>query len=140
MFTGEFVHNVDSKNRIFVPAKFKEELGDTFILARDIRKRILKMYSLEEWERYLAPIRNQERKLAEKALRYLHRNASQVTIDGQGRMVIPPALLEYAEIGKNACIVGCCDYCEIWSVENYKTEIEGEDPDEIRNELERLGL
>ena len=140
MFTGEYNHTVDSKNRIFVPAKFREELGESFIVARDVRAHILKVYSLEGWEAYLAPIKQQERRLAEQALRYLHRNAAQVTPDAQGRILIPSALLEYAEIEKEAVFVGCSDYCEIWSAGNYAAEIEGEDPDFIRQELEKLGL
>ena len=140
MFTGEFEHGIDSKKRIFVPAKFREELGETFMVVRDIRAKVLKMYSLEAWQEYLAPIKAQERKLAEKALRYLHRNAAQLSPDSQGRIVIPASLLEYAEIEKEAVVVGCSDYCEIWSLENYRAEIEGEDADEIREELERLGL
>ena len=140
MFTGEFEHSVDSKNRIFVPARFKEELGESFMIVRDIRGPILKVYSLEGWQEYLAPIKAQERRLAEKALRYLHRNAAQVSPDSQGRVVMPSSLLEYAEIKKEAVIVGCSDYCEIWSLDNYKAEIESEDAEEIREELERLGL
>ncbi len=140
MFTGEFEHSVDSKNRIFVPAKFREELGETFMVVRDIRRPILKMYSLEAWQEYLVPIRAQERKISEKALRYLHRNAAQVSPDSQGRIVLSASLLAYAEIKKEAMVVGCSDYCEIWSLDNYVAEIEGEDADEIREELERLGL
>lgn len=140
MFTGEFNHTVDSKNRIFVPSRFREELGESFIVVRDIREHILKVYSLKGWEEYLAPIKQQERRLAEQALRYLHRNASQVTPDAQGRILIPTALLEYAEIDREAVFVGCSDYCEIWSVANYNAEIESEDPDFIRQELEKLGL
>ena len=140
MFTGEFEHSIDSKKRIFVPAKFREELGETFMVVRDIRGPILKMYSLEAWQEYLAPIKAQERKLAEKALRYLHRNAAQVSPDAQGRIVLTSSLLAYAEIEKEAMVVGCSDYCEIWSLENYRAEIEGEDAEEIRDELERLGL
>lgn len=140
MFTGEFEHSIDSKKRIFVPAKFREELGETFMVVRDIRGPILKMYSLEAWQEYLAPIKAQERKLAEKALRYLHRNAAQVSPDTQGRIVLTSSLLAYAEIEKEAMVVGCSDYCEIWSLENYRAEIESEDAEEIRDELERLGL
>ena len=140
MFTGEFEHSIDSKKRIFVPAKFREELGETFMVVRDIRGPILKMYSLEAWQEYLAPIKAQERKLAEKALRYLHRNAAQVSPDTQGRIVLTSSLLAYAEIEKEAMVVGCSDYCEIWSLENYRAEIENEDAEEIRDELERLGL
>ena len=140
MFTGEYEHIVDSKNRIFVPVKFREELGETFIVARDIRKSILKVCSLVEWERYLAPIKAQERRIAEEALRYLHRNAAQVSPDSQGRILIPASLLGYAEIEREAIFVGCSDYCEIWSAEKYKAEVSAEDPEDIREKLERLGL
>ena len=140
MFTGEFEHSVDSKNRIFVPAKFREELGESFMVVRDIRGPILKIYSIEGWQEYLAPIKTQERKIAEKALRYLHRNAAQVSPDSQGRIVLPASLLQYAQIEKEAVVVGCSDYCEMWSLKNYRAEIEGEDAEEIRSELERLGL
>ena len=60
--------------------------------------------------------------------------------DSQGRIVIPSALLEYAEVKKEAVVVGCSDYCEIWSLANYRAEIESEDAEAIRGELERLGL
>ena len=140
MFTGEYEHSVDAKNRIFVPAKFREELGDSFMVVRSIRGQVLKVYSLEAWNAYIDPIKAQERRLSEKALRYLHRNAAQVTPDSQGRILLSSALLAFAEIEKEAVFVGCSDYCEIWSAENYRLEIEAEDGDDIREELERLGL
>ena len=96
MFTGEFEHSVDSKNRIFVPSKFRDELGETFMVVRDIRGPILKIYSLEGWQEYLAPIKAQERRVAEKALRYLHRNAAQVSPDSQGRIILSPSLAPVA--------------------------------------------
>lgn len=140
MFTGEYAHNVDSKNRIFVPARFREELGESFIVARDIRGERLKAFSLEGWQEYIAPIMNQERKLSEKAIRYLHRNALQVSPDSQGRILLTKDLLSYAGIVKDAVIVGCSSYVEIWSAENYEREVESEDADEIRRELEMFGL
>lgn len=140
MFTGEFEHNIDAKNRIFVPAKFREELGETFVVARDIRGQRLKIFSLEGWQEYIAPIMAQERRLSEKAIRYLHRNASQVSPDAQGRIILSKELLEYAGITKEAVIVGCSNYAEIWSAENYRAEIGDEDVDAIRDELEKLGL
>ena len=140
MFTGEYEHSVDSKNRIFVPAKFRDELGDSFIVSRDMRGARLKIFSLAGWEAYIAPIKEQERKVSEKALRYLHRNAIQVSPDSQGRIVLTRELLSYAEIEKNAVIVGCSDYAEIWSAENWRAEIDGESAENIRAELERFGL
>ncbi len=140
MFTGEYEHNVDPKNRIFVPAKFREELGDTFIVSRDIRGARLKIFSLDAWQEYITPILAQERKLSEKAMRYLHRNAVQVSPDAQGRILLSKELLAYAEIEKAAVIVGCSSYAEIWSAENWRAELEGEDSEDICLELERLGL
>ncbi len=140
MFTGEYEHNVDPKNRIFVPAKFREELGETFMVSRDIRGARLKIFSLEGWQEYITPILAQERKLSEKAMRYLHRNAIQVSPDAQGRILLSKELLAYAEIEKAAVIVGCSSYAEIWSAENWRAELEGEDSEDICLELERLGL
>ena len=140
MFTGEYAHSVDAKNRIFVPARFREELGETFMVARDIRRDILKVYSLEGWQDYISPIMSQERKLSEKAIRYLHRNALQVSPDAQGRILLTKDLLSYAGIARDAIFVGCSSYVEIWSAENYAREVESEDADEIRRELEMFGL
>lgn len=140
MFTGEYEHSVDTKNRIFVPAKFREELGECFIISRDLRGARLKIFSKAGWEAYVAPIMEQERRISEKAMRYLHRNAVQVSPDSQGRVVLTRDLLAYAEIEKNAVIVGCSTYAEIWSAENWAAELEGESADDIRAELERFGL
>ena len=140
MFTGEYEHSVDTKNRIFVPAKFREELGESFIISRDLRGPRLKIFSQEGWEAYIAPIMEQERRVSEKAMRYLHRNAVQVSPDSQGRVVLTRDLLAYAEIEKNAVVVGCSTYAEIWSAENWAAELQGESADEIRAELERFGL
>ena len=140
MFTGEYEHNVDSKNRIFVPAKFREELGESFIVSRDLRGKRLKIFSLAGWQDYIAPILEQERRVSEKAMRYLHRNAVQVSPDSQGRILLTRELLSFAEIDKNAVIVGCSSYAEIWSAENWQAELDSEDADNIRYELERFGL
>ena len=57
MLTGEFRPTLDQKNRIFVPSKLREELGETFMIVRDIREKCLKMYSLDGWAEYIAPIK-----------------------------------------------------------------------------------
>ena len=66
MLGGEYRHNLDPKNRIFIPAKLREELGATFVVAKDIREKCLKVYSLSGWENYITPLREQKRKLSEK--------------------------------------------------------------------------
>ncbi len=140
MFTGEYEHSFDAKNRIFVPARFKEELGETFMVVRAVRGKHLTVCSLEYWNSYIDELRKGERATFERVSRYLHRTAMQVTPDAQGRILLSSALLSCAEITKEAFFVGCGDFCEIWSRDNYTVELEAEDEEEIRRELERLGL
>lgn len=140
MLTGEFRPTLDQKNRIFVPSKLREELGETFMIARDVREKCLKMYSLEGWAEYIAPIKAQPRAVAEKAMRVLHSSAAQVTPDSQGRVLIPAKLVEFAEIEKNIVVIGCYDYAEIWAEEAYSRLKENEDVEEMIRELESFGL
>lgn len=140
MLGGEFRHTLDAKNRIFIPAKLRDELGMTFVVAKDIREKCLKAYSQAGWEKYIAPLREQNRKLSEKILRFLHASLVQVTPDSQGRIVLPQELVTYAEIDRNVVFVGCCDYAEIWAETSYDKLKEDEDISEIIAELESLGL
>jgi MraZ protein len=131
---------LDTKNRIFVPSKLRDELGETFIIARDIREKCLKMYSLEGWNAYIAPIKAQRRELVEQVMRLLHSTAVQVTPDSQGRVLLPVGLVQFAEIEKNVVVVGCCDYAEIWAEANYDRVISNIDDEALRRALEELGL
>ncbi len=140
MLTGEYRHSIDPKKRLFIPAKHREELGSSFMIVRDLRGPRLKIYSLAEWEKFTAPLRQQERKLAEATMRFLHRDAVQAEPDSQGRIVLTPALVEYAGITKEAVVVGCGDYAEIWSAESYDAAMADEDPEALCAALEALGL
>ncbi len=143
MLSGEFKHGLDPKNRLFIPSKHREELtadGDCFMVAKSIRENCLKVYSMCEWEAYISPITKMERKDSERILRALHRDAAQVTPDSQGRIVLPPSLIEYAGITKGAVIVGCGTYGEIWAEERYDAMVEEENLDGMKELLESYGL
>ena len=140
MLTGEYRHSLDPKKRLFIPAKQREELGTSFMIVRDLRGPRLKVYSVEAWEAFLTPIRQQERKLAEATLRFLHRDAVLAEPDSQGRVVLTPALVAYAGITKEAVVVGCGDYAEIWAAETYDAAMSEEDPEALCAALEALGL
>ena len=144
MLTGEYRHSIDAKNRLFIPAKHRENLGPSFVIAKDIRTPILKVYSLEAWEAYTAPIKNMERKLAERFARFLFPGADPQSPDSQGRAVICKDLLDYAHINyqdaKEVVILGCGEYAEIWSLKDYEAAKAAEDLDALRDELERMGL
>ncbi len=140
MFSGEYKHTIDAKNRLFIPAKHRDELGESFMVAKSIRENCLKVYSMAEWEEYISPILKMERKASEAILRALHRDANQVSPDSQGRIVIPAPLVEYAGITKTAVVVGCGKYAEIWSEERYNAMVEEENIEDIKNLLESCGL
>ncbi len=140
VLTGVYRHGVDPKKRLFIPAKQREELGSSFMIVRDFRSPRLKMYSMEKWEEYIAPIRQLERKVAEATMLFLHEEAIVAEPDSQGRVILTPALLEYAGIEKDAVIVGGGDFAVIWSAEAYDAQKKSVDPDELRKILEGLGL
>lgn len=140
MLGGEYRHGLDPKNRVFIPSKLRDELGQTFIVVKDLREKCLKIYSQAEWDRYIAPIKNQERRLAERVLRFLNSSMAQVTPDSQGRILIPKDLVQYAEIERDVVVVGCYDYAEIWAEESYNRLKENENIEEMIRELESFGL
>ncbi len=140
MLTGEYRHSIDPKKRLFIPAKQREELGTSFMIVRDVRGPRLKIYSIEAWEKYLEPIQKLERKLAEDTMRFLHRDAVTAEPDAQGRVMLSPGLVQYANITKDAVIVGCGYYAEIWAAEAYDSSVENEDPGALCALLESLGL
>lgn len=140
MLGGEYRHGLDPKNRIFIPAKLRDELGTTFVVAKDLREKCLKLYSMKEWENYIEPILAQARKLQSKVLRFLSASMVEVTPDAHGRVVLPKELITYAEIDRNVVVVGCYNYAELWAEESYEKLKSEEDVDQMIADLEELGL
>lgn len=122
---GIFHHNVDGKNRLFIPAKHRELLGTSFIISPSIRDSSLKAYSISEWNKYVAPIEQLERKYQEVLKRFYNSNAITVTPDSQGRVILSPELIKFAGLNgddRGVVIVGCGNYAEIWSEEAYSKQ------------------
>jgi MraZ protein len=140
MMLGSFKHGIDTKNRLFIPSKFREELGESFVIARSPRGKCLRVFPAEEWNATLKKYDSLDARDREVIVRALTRNAAQVSPDTQGRVVLPPELIEHAKIEKNIMIVGCCDYAEIWSDAIYRDMKAEEDVEALLEELEDLGL
>ena len=140
MLTGEYKHALDPKKRLFIPAKHREELGPSFIIVRDIRESCLKIHSLESWQAFVAPMKNMPRAKSEKIVRFMYRDAVIGEPDAQGRVTLNNTLIDHAMITKDAIVVGCGDYAEIWAAEEYERIVDTEDTDELRDALEELGL
>jgi len=116
MFLGEYQHSLDSKGRITVPAKFRDQLSDRFVATKGLENCIF-LYPLKEW-------RNIEEKLhslpmtradARSFVRFFFSGASELEVDKQGRTVLPSNLREYAGIDKDVVIIGVGSRAEIWA-------------------------
>lgn len=115
MFMGEFNHTVDAKGRVIVPSKFRDKLGETFVITKGF-DRCLSIYDMENW-------RGVQEKLAQMPMltedsrtirRMMVGSASESEFDKQGRVLIPAPLREYAGISKDAVMIGNIDHIEIW--------------------------
>ena len=107
LFLGNFQHNIDKKGRVFIPSKFREELGEEFIISQDISgKRCLCVYSLAEWEKFVTKLDNLPNTKSSAVKRFLFANAFNVGFDTQGRILVPANLREYARLEEKADILG----------------------------------
>ena len=138
MFLGEFKHNLDAKKRLFIPAKFREELGEAFVIVKLLRGNCLRVCSLEEWEKYEETVLAKVPVSRRQAInRFLYRGSLETGYDTQGRIMLSPELLAHAEIERGtAVIAGCGKYAEIWNEKNFEENVEAEDARAL-NELLR---
>ena len=143
MFMGEYNHTIDAKGRLIVPVKFREILGDNFIVTKGLDG-CLFVYPNDEWTRF-------EEKL--KSLPLTNKNARQFTsfflagaaaceVDKQGRILLPQVLREFASLEKDVVLVGVASRIEIWSRERWDESMNtyDGDMDEVAENMESLGF
>ncbi|MBO4264847.1 MAG: division/cell wall cluster transcriptional repressor MraZ [Clostridia bacterium] len=139
MFLGEYSHTIDTKGRLFMPSKFREELKDTFFVTKSVDT-CLAVYSSEEWTRFTDKINALPEIQSRKIRRFLFSAATEVSPDLQGRILLPSNLREYAKLEKAVTVVGVGDHIEIWSEESFKNELSSEDVSDIEQTLISLGF
>ncbi len=120
MFMGEFHHNIDDKGRLILPAKFREELGDSFIITRGLED-CLFIYSMNEWQKITCKLNNLPftKKDARSFMRFFLSGATATEFDKQGRINITSPLISYADLKKECVIIGVGDRIEVWSSEKW---------------------
>lgn len=116
MFMGEYHHSIDDKGRLIIPAKFRTELGDKFIITRGIEN-CLFVYPEERWEQIVHKLESLPftKKDARNFTRFFLSGATVAEFDKQGRINITSPLINYAGIKKDCVIIGTGDRLEIWS-------------------------
>ena len=116
MFMGEYHHSIDDKGRLIIPAKFRSELGDKFIITRGIEN-CLFAYPEKRWEEIVHKLESLPftKKDARNFTRFFLSGATVAEFDKQGRINITSPLINYAGIEKECIIIGTGDRLEIWS-------------------------
>lgn len=141
MFMGEYNHTVDAKGRLIVPSKFREQLGNEFVVTKGLDG-CLFVYSNEEWQRIEQSFREKPltSKDARKFMRFFFAGAANCELDKQGRILLPTNLREYAGIEKEVVVVGVLSRAEIWSKERYEADSDYENMDEVAEHMAELGI
>lgn len=120
MLLGEYKHSIDSKGRIIIPAKFREQLGESFIVTRGLDG-CLFGYPFVEWEELEEKLQGlpMAKRDARKFTRFFYSAATECKIDKQGRVNLPQTLIDFAELNKSCYLIGVSNRIEIWSKEKW---------------------
>jgi len=113
---GEYQHNIDAKGRLIVPAKYREHLGEAFVITRGLDQ-CLFGYPLDEWKQIEEKLKALPltKKDARAFTRFFFSGAVECELDKQGRVNLPTSLLGYAKLEKECVILGVSNRFEIWS-------------------------
>ena len=121
MLLGKYKYSIDSKNRICVPHKFRQDLGGICVLSEDLEYQCLNLYSIEQWKIYCAKIEQLPLIDMEEIRFLIYSNADEQEIDSQGRILLNQKLCE--DVGllneKEAMIAGIFTHIQIWSVSEW---------------------
>jgi MraZ protein len=130
MFLGQYEHTIDDKNRLTLPARFRDALADGVVLTRGLDEN-LDVYARDNWrslvEGTLAPL-DPFSKEARDLKRFFFSAASDAELDKQGRVLVPPALMRHGRLGRDVVVAGVHDHLEIWNRTAWNdnvTKIEG---------------
>ena len=143
MFLGEYVHSIDAKGRVAVPAKFRPRLEQGLIITRGF-ERCLQVYPMEAWqtlsERVSALSLGQAE--ARQLRRLLFANAFDTELDKQGRILVPASLRDYAGIGESTVVAGMNTYFEIWAHDAWQVTLASiaADSGDIATTMASLGI
>ena len=135
--TGQYQHSIDAKGRLFIPAKLREELGDTFYVTMGMDG-CLSVYSDASWAKFTEKFESLPYTKT-KSMRALFANAAKCEPDAQGRILIPAKLRASAALEKDVVVIGVSNRAEIWNAERWQAVEEEElDPAKLFAAMEEL--
>lgn len=143
MFIGEYNHTLDNKGRITIPSKFRDSLGDEFIITKGLDN-CLFVYPKDEWEIFenklkTLPLTSKD---ARAFVRFFFAGATECNLDKQNRVLLPQNLRIHSKLKKDAVIIGVSTRIEIWSKEKWieYTEDESLSYENIAENMAELGI
>lgn len=139
ILSGKYRHTMDAKNRVFIPAKLREQLGEHFMIMQNING-CLDIVTDEFCKSLIAKLAELPRTQTANIKRFLFANAADCTPDSHGRIILPAELVKFAGIEKNIVIVGAADHAEIWSEELWDKNDSDYSRELLNAEMEKLNL
>ncbi|WP_405752776.1 division/cell wall cluster transcriptional repressor MraZ [Anaerovibrio slackiae] len=120
MLMGEYMHSIDAKGRVILPADFRSELGESFIITKGLDN-CLFLYTTSEWENLSNKLKQLPLAKAEARafVRFFFSGARQLECDKQGRFLVPATLRAYAGLQKEVVLIGVSSRIELWSKEEW---------------------
>lgn len=126
MFLGEYEHTIDDKNRLTLPARFREAFTGGCVVTREMDG-CLSVYAPDGWERFVAlrlegldPFTRETRQMR----RFVFAGAVEAVPDKQGRIMLPSALVAHAKLGREVVVAGVHDHVEIWNRATWRKHLE----------------
>ncbi len=140
---GKYPAKLDEKNRLFVPAKLRSELGEDFYVTLGVNcgHRCLTVYTAQDWDTLIQNYNNLPISRRSAASSLIFMNATQCSPDKQFRFGLTQFLLDYAGIGREVMIVGRAGQAEIWDATEFKSfEDQNLSPEKLLASMEEIGL
>lgn len=141
MFMGEYNHAIDTKGRLIIPSKFRDELGEEFVVTRGLDG-CLFVFPNDAWQEFENKLRTLPltNKGARQFSRFFVAGAALCELDKQGRILLPATLREFAGLDKDVVLTGMMDRIEIWSKDRWSENSSCDNMDEIAQQMEEIGL
>ena len=141
MFMGEYNHSIDAKGRLIIPSKFRDMLGDEFVVTKGLEG-CLFVFEKYEFESFMDKLNEKSdfESRVRKIKRFFISGAQEMEPDKQGRMLVPPTLREYAGLEKEVVFAGVGGHIEIWDKSKWDDVTSFDDINDIAEELSNIGI
>ena len=136
---GTFTHTIDKKNRVFIPSKIREVLGEVIFINRKPNG-YLTIYSEADWAEYVKKIQSLPESIASPLQDFLIGGAQRCTPDSSGRIVLDSKLVGHAKLVKNVVFVGHGNQVRVWSEENWIIREAEQDLEKLNSLMETFNL